>query len=84
MTCLQAAEVISRAVDMRLSTIAQVSLGVHTLFCGPCRRFRRQLSHLHAMCGQILSEQADPAGNGLSIEAKARIIAGLEPTTEAE
>src|SRR5579859_6185286 len=56
MTCQKAAEVISRSADALLSTRERVGLGVHTLFCGPCRRFRQQLLRLHAACGQTLFE----------------------------
>ena len=39
MICRQAAEAISRALDEPLSPLERLDLGVHTLFCGPCRRF---------------------------------------------
>jgi hypothetical protein len=79
MTCKQAAEVISRSLDVPLSTSARVGLGVHTFFCGPCHRFRRQLFLLHAACEDALHEEAETAGGSLSIEARARIMTGLEP-----
>jgi hypothetical protein len=84
MTCKQAAEVISRSLDVPLSTSARVGLGVHTLFCGPCRRFRRQLFLLHAACGDAMHEKAEAAGGGLSNEARARILTGLEPMSSAD
>jgi len=84
MTCKQAAEVISRSLDVPLSTSARVGLGVHTLFCGPCRRFRRQLFLLHAACGDVRHEDAETTSGGLSIEARARIMTGLEPGTSAD
>lgn len=84
MTCKQAAEVISRSLDVPLSISARVGLGVHTLFCGPCSRFRRQLFLLHAACEDAMHEEAETAGGGLSIEARARILTGLEPMSSAD
>lgn len=78
MTCQQAAEVISQSVDGRLSTSTRLGLGVHTLFCGPCRRFRQQLFRLNEMCIQVLSEENEPALSGLPCEARARIVATLD------
>ena len=46
MTCRQAAELISRELDTSLPLSRRVGLGFHTLMCGACRRFRRQLGVL--------------------------------------
>jgi len=84
MTCKQAVEVISRSLDVPLSTSSRVGLGVHTLFCGPCRRFRRQLFLLHAACEDVMHQEAETADGCLSVEARARIMTGLEPGTSAD
>jgi hypothetical protein len=78
MTCRQAAEVISRSMDTSPSTPERLGLAVHTLFCGPCRRFRRQVFGLHAACGQAVGEDAGAVGVELSAEARARIAEALE------
>lgn len=83
MTCQQAAEVISRSVDAPLPAGERVGLGVHILFCGPCRRFRQQLLRLHAACEQAASDDALVVGGGLSTEACGRIAAALDQAPPA-
>lgn len=78
MICRQAAEAISRAIDEPLSPLERLDLGVHTLFCGPCRRFRNQLTRLHAECATAVSEEAPPDAPTLSDAARERIAAALE------
>lgn len=74
MICRRATELISRSLDAPLPAVPRADLAVHTLFCGPCRRFRRQLNRLHAECAA-----ADPPGGaGLSPAARARIAAELD------
>lgn len=84
MTCRQAAEVISRSLDTRLSTGDRVGLGVHTLFCGPCRRFRGQLFRIHTASAEAVDRDA-PAGDGqLPAAARARIAAALAAARPAD
>ncbi|MDY3561151.1 hypothetical protein R5W23_002412 [Gemmata sp. JC673] len=78
MICRQAAEAISRALDEPLPAPERLDLWVHTLFCGPCRRFRRQLTRLHAECAAAASEEVPADTPGLSDAARARIAAALE------
>jgi hypothetical protein len=78
MTCQQAAEAISVSADGPLSTSTRVGLGIHTLFCGPCRRFRRQVLRLNAACVEVFREESEPALSGLTPEARARIAAVLD------
>ncbi|HJZ56020.1 MAG TPA: hypothetical protein VKE74_13720 [Gemmataceae bacterium] len=78
MTCRQAAEVISRSVDTSPSVAERAGLGVHSLLCGPCRRFRRQLLRLHVACGQAVGEDVATVEGELSAEARARILAALD------
>ncbi|MGL4555091.1 MAG: hypothetical protein ACRC33_28330 [Gemmataceae bacterium] len=42
-TCRRAAELISGEQDADLPLHQRAVLGFHTLLCGPCRRYRRQL-----------------------------------------
>ena len=78
MMCRRAAELIGRSLDAPLPFGQRGSLGVHTLFCGPCRRFRRQLRRMHAACRA--ADAQDFTGNfgQLSNEARARIASALE------
>ena len=47
MTCRHAAELISRELDTELSIHQRARLGLHSLVCGTCRRFRWQLAAVH-------------------------------------
>ena len=77
MICRQAAEAISRSLDAPPSRVGRVGLRVHTLFCGPCRRFRTQLVRLYAAC-EAASDEPPPGGAGLSTAARERIAAALD------
>jgi hypothetical protein len=77
MTCQQAAEVICRSVDVRPALGERVGIAVHTLFCGPCRRFRRQLLEMHVAGERALGAGVIAADGDLSPEARMRIVVSL-------
>ena len=78
MNCEQATQAISRSVDSRLPLHLRAGLGVHTLFCGPCRRFRRQLFRLDDACRQGIAGEVPLAEVRLSTEARQRIETALD------
>lgn len=78
MICRQAVEIISRSLDAPLATTERLGLRVHTLFCGPCRRFHRQMLHLHTICG--LADGAPAPSDELSAAARERIAHSLART----
>ena len=53
MTCRRAAELISRELDTDLLLHQRAGLGFHTLLCGACRRFRRQLGAVDEAVGEF-------------------------------
>ncbi|VTR92901.1 : zf-HC2 [Gemmata massiliana] len=77
MICRQAVEVISRSLDAPLSVSTRAGLYVHTLFCSPCRRFRRQLVQVHAACAVIVVD-SDLTEGRLSGAARTRVATALE------
>ena len=83
MTCQQAAEVVCRSVDVRPALGARVGIAVHTLFCGPCRRFQRQLLEVHAAVERALGAGAIAAAGDLSPEARMRLVAALRQVRPA-
>ena len=83
MICRDAAEAISRSLDSPLSRVTRLSLRVHTLFCGPCRRFHKQLLQLHAECASAKAGETSASAPSLSQEARERIAAAIEkPNTD--
>ena len=76
MICRTAAELSGRSLDAPLSIPERVGLAVHTLLCGPCRRFRRQLARLDAVCRGAADEATGDAT--LPTEARKRIAAALD------
>jgi hypothetical protein len=77
MICRTAAELVCRSPDAPLSTAERAGLGVHVLFCSPCRRFRRQARHLEAFYGASAG-QDPPGGETLSGAVRERIVAAFE------
>lgn len=78
MNCRAAAELASRELDTRLAVAEQVGLGVHTLFCGPCRRFREQLARLNIACCRAVKDGVLPGVEAVPPEVLARIAAALD------
>lgn len=81
MICRQAAEAITQSLDEPLEFRTRVGLGIHTLFCSPCRRFRRQMLQLHAAF-QASANAGNHASGGLSDDARERIASALNRADE--
>jgi hypothetical protein len=77
MICRTAAELITRSVDATLSVSERVGLRTHTLFCGPCRRFHRQVLRLHVALVNA-TDGPPPTDDSLSPEARERIRSALD------
>jgi hypothetical protein len=82
--CRRTAEVITQSLDGPLPLRARVGLRVHTFFCSPCRRFHRQMLHLHeAFVATVPADGGDlPTAGGLSTAARERIAAALNRAEE--
>jgi hypothetical protein len=83
MICRVAVELVCRSLDAPLSLGERTGLRAHTLFCGPCRRFRRQLFRLHDVWETAVNNGL-PAAGGLPAEARERIAATLGKAPPAE
>jgi hypothetical protein len=85
--CRRAAEVITRSLDEPLTLRVRVALGVHTLFCSPCRRFRRQMTRLHVTFEATATtdppQHPHPTEDGLSAAARERITSALSRADES-
>jgi hypothetical protein len=80
--CRRATEVVTQSLDAPLGLRARVGLGVHTLFCSPCRRFQRQMARLHAVFKANADRPEGATDGGLSDAARARIAAALSRADE--
>lgn len=76
MICRMAVELVSRSQDSSLSASEWLGLNVHTLFCGPCRRFRRQADHLETAYAAA-PDQNPPGEDVLDGVARQRILTAL-------
>ena len=54
-TCRRAAELISWEQDASLPFHQRAGLGFHTLLCGACRRFRRQVEVVEEAVDEFLA-----------------------------
>jgi hypothetical protein len=75
--CRRAAEIINQSLDGPLPILAATGLRVHTLFCSPCRRFKRQMVRVHESLTASMSADVSPAFGGLSQGARERLAAAL-------
>ena len=82
MTCRRAAELISWELDTSLPLHQRAGLGFHTLVCGACRRFRRQLGVVDEAAAEFLASPGSGDRAALPDETKdhlrAVIVAHLE------
>ena len=56
--CEEASALASQSYERSLDRPERLALGVHTILCRPCRRFRHQVDVLHQALGRI---DQDPA-----------------------
>ena len=82
MTCRRAAELISWELDTELPLHQRAGLGFHTLLCGACRRFRRQLGVVDKAVAEFFAAPGSGHRAALPSETKdhlrAVIVAHLE------
>jgi len=83
LTCRRATERLSRSFDGPLPAAARIGLEGHMLICRHCRRYRRQMVILDALCRE--AGQSSPMGSQVHLTdaARGRITAALnEPGGE--
>jgi hypothetical protein len=80
LSCQRAGELISRALDTRLSLRQRLALTVHLWACHWCRRFRRQLRLVEQACRAWARSDRTIEANGdvfLTEEGRQRIRRAL-------
>lgn len=76
MTCREVIELVSRALDGPIPFWQWLGARSHTLYCVPCRRARRQLLRVDAVCRAHLAAEPPP-GERLSPTARRRIAKAI-------
>jgi hypothetical protein len=76
-SCRRATELASQALDRPLTRRERFALGLHTLICGWCRRYRAQLDRLREAMRRY-----GESGPGLSPERRARIVRGMRADSD--
>lgn len=76
--CKQASQLVSRALDEKLSMRERFALKLHLLICKYCSRFSQQLNTLNVAISSIGKTIEDDASITLPSETKNRIAQSLE------
>ncbi len=78
LSCKQASQLVSQALDRPLTWRERWALRMHLLMCAACRRFNRQLALIRLAVGRMLSETEQNGSLRLSPEARLRMTKALE------
>ncbi len=84
LSCREATKIISESLDRKLPFWQRMGLWIHVAMCGLCRRFRRDLVHIHQETGQHaddFAEQAAESDNRLSDESRDQMKRLLDSET---
>lgn len=83
-SCRKATQLISAAMDRRLSFSENVALRFHLVICASCQRYRRQLALIRAAVRRHLlrvDDVIDSAAQMLSPQARQRIKQEIQKGT---
>lgn len=81
LSCKQASELVSQALDRPLSIRERWSVRFHLMICTACTRFSRQLAFMQATIEKFFSETEQDEQLKLSPTAKARMAEVLRSET---
>lgn len=85
MSCRRAAELITRALDGPLPLLPRLGLGLHTLLCRPCRRFRVQVAAIDdAVADYLAGPPREDDGPALPAAGKERLRLRLRHELDRE
>lgn len=82
LNCKQTSQLVSQALDRRLSLRERIAVRVHLCICKYCRRFRQQLSAIRIGLQRMTASIEQDTHLHMPSETKARIAKALE--TEAK
>lgn len=84
LSCKEASQLASQALDRPISARERLALGFHLLICRFCRRFSRQLAQISAAIDALTRQLELDESVRLSAEAGSRIAAALESGREPD
>lgn len=84
MTCRRAAELLSWELDTDLPLHRRAGLGFHTLVCGACRRFRRQLGAVDEAAAEFVADPRAGIRAALPDETKDHLRAVIAARLEED
>jgi hypothetical protein len=85
MRCRRVAELLSGELDTGLPLHQRVGLGFHTLLCGACRRYRRQLGAVEEAGEEFFaSDEAGSSDTILPRSSKERLRAVINSRLDGE
>jgi hypothetical protein len=71
--CEEATALASQSYERSLDRPERLALGIHTILCHPCRRFRHQVELLHQALGQIDQDPAAMPTSTMPADARDRL-----------
>lgn len=80
-SCREATELVSRAMDERLGLADRFATRVHLIICANCARFARQLQEMRRLLHAETAVAAD--ASRLSAEARERIATELQKALDS-
>lgn len=84
LSCKEASQLASQALDRPISVRERLALGFHLLICRFCRRFTRQLAQLSAAVHGLTRQMELDDSVRLSGEAGHRIAVALESARQSD
>ncbi|MBU6401983.1 MAG: zf-HC2 domain-containing protein [Verrucomicrobia bacterium] len=77
-SCKEISQLVSASMDTKLPLRKRLSIRLHVLMCGLCRRYEKQLRLLRDGCSRYASPDENAVEEPLSPEAMARLKAALD------
>lgn len=81
-SCKQASQLTSQALDKKLSMWERLSLKLHLIICKNCQRFSQQIHKLHVTIRSMGKQIEEDINITLPKETKKRIVSSIQASIE--
>ena len=82
MDCKQASQVISKALDRKLTLRERLALKFHLLVCNACKQFNQQLIALRSTFKKLNAAIENDTNIQMPSETKNRLLKSIESITD--